>query len=61
MIILQSEHPIITAFYTFGNGYDREAQNLIASVRRFNYEHDIAGMNSFSSWQTKAGLCSISY
>ncbi len=39
------------AYYTKGTGYEKEIENLIASLKRFNLAYDIKAIKSLGSWQ----------
>ncbi len=42
--------PIITSYYTKGTAYETEVKQLRITLRRFNLESDIVGINDLGSW-----------
>jgi len=49
--IPEIKRPVITSFYTKGNGYEKQAQFLIDTIRRFNFDYDIQGIEDRGSWR----------
>lgn len=42
---------IVTSFYTKNTEYEKEAQNLILSCKKFDVPFDIIGIDSLGSWE----------
>jgi len=49
--IRQIVRPIVISYYTKDTGYEKEIQGLIDSLRRFNLERDIQGIDDLGGWQ----------
>jgi hypothetical protein len=41
---------VVVSYYTIGTLYEKQAQRLLASVRKFNIPHDIQGVANLGSW-----------
>lgn len=47
----QLKRPIVISYYTRDTGYEIEVKRLISSLRRFNLEYDIEGIENLGNWQ----------
>lgn len=50
--------PIVVSHYTIGTGYEKQVENLIASLDKWELRYDIEAIESLGSWRANSNYCS---
>lgn len=51
--------PIVVSHYTTDTGYEREVENLVASLDKWKLQYDIEPITSFGNWRENSNYCSV--
>jgi hypothetical protein len=55
---MSREMPIVVSHYTKNTGYEKEVENLIASLEQWKLRYDIEAIDSLGSWRLNSNYCS---
>ena len=62
---MNNEMPIVVSHYTIGTGYEKEVENLIASLDKWKLRYDIEAIeslgqeNGIQAWRRNSNYCSV--